>query len=94
MNEDIVVMDAEMAGSSGCLYDINEQVQRLYEFNLDDSQQCELQFPPMKKEHRGVVFNLTKKYGLVYVSAPKKEGADENTLSSLSVVKPKGYKGL
>lgn len=88
MNEDVVVMDAELAGSSG-LYDINEEVLRLYEFNLDQKRDV-LEFPEMSRRHRGVIFDLTKKYGMDYMSQ-KKNVDDPEALAKVSVKKGKGY---
>ncbi len=62
----------------------------MYDFNLDDSQDM-LVFPEMAKRHRGVIFDLTKKYGLQYISGPKKS-EDPEAFSAVTVKKSKGYK--
>lgn len=88
MNEDIVVMDAQTAESTG-KYDINEQIIRLYEFNLDETAR-ELELPAMSKRHRGVIFDLTKKYALDYVSK-KKKLEDPDALVPVTVKKCRNY---
>ncbi len=90
-NEDVVVMDAEMSGASGADgYDINEQVQRLYDFGQDDTS-SEMAFPVMAKHHRSVIFELTKKLSLQYVSGPK-DAANAAASAPFTVEKPRNYK--
>lgn len=70
MNGDIVVMDAEDSGSNGqTSYDLNEQLTRVYEWQLREDLDGPLVLPAMSKQHRRVIHEQSKKLGLVYESA-------------------------
>ena len=91
MNQDITVVDAELSGSHTARfgYDINEEIQRVYDFNLQENCQ-ELQMVAMLKSDRSVIFKQSKKLGLVYESGEKP--LDESMPASLTLKKPKNYK--
>jgi predicted protein tyrosine phosphatase len=90
MNQDITVVDAELSGSHTAKYgyDINEEIQRTYDFNCDDEAR-ELHMVPMLKHDRSVIFNQARKLGLIYESGTKPD--DESLPAPLVLRKPKGY---
>ena len=91
MNSNLHVVDAEDSNSHTAHlgYDVNEQVERVYQFNLDEDVRL-LDMPPMLKEHRTVIFKQAKKLGLVYESGPKP--ANESLPAPSTLRKPKNYK--
>jgi protein-tyrosine phosphatase len=90
LNADVVVMDAEWSGASAAAgYDINQQVQALYDFGQDDSRH-ELKLPAMERHHRSLIYGLVAKQGLQYVSGPKDPENPDAPVPS-SVLKPESH---
>lgn len=87
-NDDVVVMDAEMSGANGGYdYDINEQVQRVYDWQLEHvaGEKSRIVLPKMSKAHRSVIYKLSSKLGVSYSSEKDVEP------SAVTLVASKNY---
>jgi protein-tyrosine phosphatase len=95
-NAGIVVVDAEDSGANvggggaALGYDINQQMEIVYAFNLADGER-ELQLPALTKKHRSAIGNMARKLKLSYMSSSLGTDAGDDDLKRVVLSKPAGY---
>jgi predicted protein tyrosine phosphatase len=95
INANIIVVDADESGANtnglALSYDINQQIEIVYAFNLNDASR-ELALPALAKAHRSAIFNMSKKLGLTYTSTgPAAQTSPDDDLKQVVLSKPPTY---